>query len=142
MPEDNTGIEALALPTIFEYAAQVYQAMLEEANQEVLGAAYGEQEGLVYDGFTTKLIRDLGLPTPYYTKILKELKRLDCIRQLRRGGSTTTSRWVLLQAPTPELFHKMPADNKPDTSRMGQLEQRVRDLSNRVNDLEKLNETP
>lgn len=131
----SSQVEA-ALPTIFEYAAQTYQAMLEEANEEVLGAAYGEEEGLVYDGFMTKLISDLRLPTPYYTKVLKELQRMDCIRQLRRGGSTTTSRWVLLQPPTPTLFRKMPTDKKPGGSRIERLEQRVRDLNDRVSTLE------
>ncbi len=44
---DDVTQQVQALPTIFEYAAQTYQAMLEEANEEVLGAAYGEEEGLV-----------------------------------------------------------------------------------------------
>ncbi len=126
----------VALPTIYEYSIQTYQAMTEQASDELLGPAYGDEEGLVYDGFTTKLIKDLGLPTPYYTKVLKELQRMDCIRQLRRGGSTTTSRWLLMQDPTPELFTKMQPSRKPGGSRLDILEQRFRDLNDRVTALE------
>ncbi len=125
-------VEQVVLPTIYEYSIQTYQAMEEQASTESLGPAHGDEEGLVYDGHTTKLIRDLGLPTPYYTKVLKELKRMDCIRQLRRGGSTTTSRWLLMQEPTVELFTKMQASNKPGGSRLDVLEQQVRDLRKRL----------
>jgi hypothetical protein len=130
MTEDQE--QQVALPTIYEYSVQTYQAMTEQASEESLGAAYGDEEGLVYDGFTTKLIRDLGLPTPYYTKVLKELQRMDCIRQLRRGGSTTTSRWLLMQDPTPTLFQKMQSSRKPGGSRLDVLEQQVRDLRGRL----------
>lgn len=132
----NIHEDQVALPTIYEYSIQTYQAMTEQASSESLGAAYGEEEGLVYDGFTTRLIRELGLPTPYYTKVFKELVRMDCIRQLRRGGSTTTSRWLLLQAPTAELFTKMQPSNKPGGSRLDVVEQQLRDLRARVSALE------
>ena len=129
-------VEQVVLPTIYEYSVEVYQAMMEQASSENLGAAYGDEEGLVYDGFTTKLISDLGLPTPYYSKILKELVRMDCIRQIRRGGSTTTSRWVLMQAPSVELWTKMQPSRRGGGSRMDVLEQQVRDLRARVTALE------
>ncbi len=129
-------VEQVVLPTIYEYSVEAYQAMMEQASSENLGAAYGDEEGLVYDGFTTKLIADLGLPTPYYSKVLKELQRMDCIRQLRRGGSTTTSRWVLLQAPTVELWTKMAPSRRGGGSRMDVLEQQMRDVRKRLNDLE------
>ncbi len=131
MAEEET--QQVVLPTIYEYSVQTYEEMVEQASTEGLGSAYGDEEGLVYDGHTTKLIRDLGLPTPYYTKVLKELKRMDCIRQLRRGGSTTTSRWLLMQEPTVDLFTKMQASNKPGGSRMDILEQQMRDIRDRLN---------
>ncbi len=129
-------VEQVVLPTIYEYSVEVYQAMMEQASSENLGAAYGDEEGLVYDGFTTKLISDLGLPTPYYSKVLKELVRMDCIRQIRRGGSTTTSRWVLLQAPSVELWTKMQPSRRGGGSRLDVLEQQMRDLRARVSALE------
>lgn len=136
IPEGDL-IEEPALPTTFGYSVQVYQAMMEEAQVEPLGPEYGDDEGLVYDGFTTKLIRDLDLPVPYYTKVLNELKRMDCIRQLRRGGSTTTSRWLLIQEPTPELFRKMPEDRTPKGAKESQ-EQRINDLNRRVGKIEEV----
>lgn len=125
-----------ALPTVFGYSMQVYQAMLEEASMEALGPEYGDEQGLVYDGFATKLIQNLDLPVPYYTKVFRELKRMDCVRQLRRGGSTTTSRWLLLQEPTPELFREMPEDRTPGAK--DSVEQRINDLNNRMGRVEEV----
>jgi len=133
----DSELEQVHLPTIFGYSAQVYEAMQEEASAEILGAQYGDEEGLVYEGFLTALIRGLDLPTPYYTKIMTELKRMDCVRQLRRGGSTTPSRWLLLQPPTPVLFREMRASAvKPTDWKSGQ-EQRIRDLNDRLATVEK-----
>lgn len=129
-------IEEPALPTTFGYSVQVYQAMMEEAQVEALGPEYGDDEGLVYDGFMTKLIQGLDLPVPYYTKILGELKRMDCVRQLRRGGSTTTSRWLLIQEPTPELFRKMPEDRTPKGKQT--TDQRINDLNRRLGKVEEV----
>lgn len=130
--------EEVSLPTIYEYCIQVYQAMKQEASQESLGPQYGEEEGLVWDGFSTKLISGLNLPVPYYTKVFSELKRMDCVRQLRRGGSTTTSRWLLLQDPSRELFMKMPEQRKPGANRLDRVEQQIRDLNERLMMLEQL----
>lgn len=138
--EAPNEVTAERMPIIWNYCVQVYEAMVGEANFEPLGVGYGDDEGLIYDGFTTKLIRDLGLPVPYYTKILRELQRMDCIRQLRRGGSTTTSRWMLLQEPTRELF-KTAVGSKESRKhsglhRMDTLEQQVRDLNERIHRME------
>lgn len=122
------------LPTMYEYVVQVYEAMREEASIDTLGSAYGDEEGLVYDGFTTKLIEGLGLPVPYYSKTLKHLQRMDCIRQLRRGGSTTTSRWLLLREPTPELFMTMQPSRAPSAKES--LQQQVSDLNTRMGRIE------
>lgn len=124
------------LPVAYEYCVRVYEAMTNEASLEELGTGYGDEEGMVWDGFTTKLIRDLGLPVPYYTKILGELQRMDCIRQLRRGGSTTTSRWLLLQEPTPELFLNSIQRKRQATSWREIVEQQIRDLTRQVGEMQ------
>ena len=126
--------QEVALPTVYEYSVQVYQAMIEEANTEELGLQYGDEVGLVWEGFSTKLIQRMNLPVPYYTKVFGELKRMDCVRQLRRGGSTTPSRWLLLQAPTVELFVKMEASRIPTAK--DSVDQRINDLNNRVGKIE------
>lgn len=132
--EQPVEIDVDTLPTLYEYSLQVYQTMVEESSTELLGPQYGDQVGLVYEGFTTKLIAKLNLPVPYYTKIFQELKRMDCIRQLRRGGSTTPSRWVLLQNPTPELWVKMQGDRKPTAK--DSTQQQINDLNNRLGRIE------
>lgn len=122
------------LPAIFEYTARIYGAMEEEATLEALGPQYGDEEGLVYEGFLTKLIQDNDLPNPYYTKVTQELKRMDCARQLRRGGSTSKSRWLLLQPPSPELWH----NSVGSTPRTGKdaVDQRINDLAKRMSVVE------
>lgn len=126
-------VEESRLPAIYEHAQNAYAAMEERASVTVLNDS-GE-EGLVYEGFLTKLITtELNLSLPYYTKILNELKRMDCVRQLRRGGSTTQSRWVLLRKPTEELFRKMRPVKTAGSSRVETLEQQVRDLNKRLHD--------
>lgn len=123
------------MPVMFDYCIQVYEAMESEASWDALGTGYGEEEGLVYDGFLTKLIKDLSLPVPYYTKITQELRRMDCVRQVRRGGSTTTSRWVLLQEPTRELYLNAAGGSRKPTGRLEGVEQQVRDLVAQINEL-------
>jgi len=125
------------LPTVYEYSVQAYQKMKESASQEILGSQYGDQEGLVYEGFLTKLISDLNLPTPYYTKVMVELKRMDCVRQLRRGGSTTPSRWLLMREPTPDLFRDMGPQKEAPSGWKGSVDQRMNDLNTRLTTVEK-----
>lgn len=116
-------------PAIMDHCIAAYDAMVEEA--------VTEEEGLVYEGFLTKLIlNSLNLSMPYYTKVTKELKRMGCIHQLRRGGSTTPSRWLLLQEPTMILFEDSPVNTElTGTDRVSVLEQRVRDNTERLNTL-------
>lgn len=114
-------------PAIMDHCIAAYDAMVEEA--------VTEDEGLVYEGFLTKLIlTSLNLSMPYYTKVTKELKRMGCIHQLRRGGSTTPSRWLLMREPTMTLYEDSPESPElKGTDRMSVLEQRVRDNTERIN---------
>ena len=116
------------LPMAFEHSMTVYRAMENQASVEDLNEEGAT--GLVYDGFTTNLIiKELHFSVPFYTTIIRDLKRMDCIRQLRRGGSTTSSRWLLMQPPTVELFTKMKAikdtDATPETQRMSDVVRRL-----------------
>ena len=114
-------------PAIVDHCMAAYEAMEEEA--------VTEDEGLVYEGFLTKLIlQKLNLSMPYYTKVTKELKRMGCIHQLRRGGSTTPSRWMLLREPTMTLYEDSPEPPEfVGTDRLSVVEQRVRDNTERLN---------
>lgn len=117
-------------PAMFQHCTTVYEAMLEE------GEPHEENEDyILYTGFTTHLFDELGLPVPYYTKIMRLLKDMDCVRQVRRGGSTTPSQWLLLQEPTMELFEEF-SETETRTSRTAMIEQQLSDLRGMVNDHE------
>lgn len=139
--------EDKAPPALFEHCQKVYAAMLREAKPlDVIGEDKAEvrRDGdsveivadrkriMVYEGFLTQLITGkLNLSVPYYTSTRQNLIRMGCIRQLRRGGSTTPSQWELVYEPTLEAFMKN-RGNKPvaGNSRLSALEARVDTLTN------------
>ena len=136
--EDMAKNERVArdpIPALYTQCLEVYEAM---ADQAEMTQAYPDdpQELLVYEGFLTRLItQDLHYSNPYYTKVTKRLKGMDSIRQIKRGGSTSPSRWALIQTPTLELFNSVPemTSNKRASMREN-LEQQIRDLNKRLTD--------
>jgi len=122
------------VPALFTQCLEVYETM---ANQASMQQAYPdtEEEFLVYEGFLTRLItQDLHYSNPYYTKVTQRLKAMDCMRQIKRGGSTTPSRWALLQTPTLELFKKAVSQTSTRTvSSNESMKQQIRDLNERLN---------
>lgn len=121
------------IPALFTQCLEVYEAMADQASMQ---QAYPDvaEEFLVYEGFLTRLItQDLHFSNPYYTKVTKKLKAMDCIRQVKRGGSTSPSRWALLQSPTMKLFEVAVDSNKNRGSGMkADLQQQIRDLNERM----------
>lgn len=130
--------EQETLPAIFDHCKNVYARMEEEAQ---LVHIQGNYEGvptidgseLIWEGHLTKLFAALHLSVPYYTKVTRELKRMGCIRQRRRGGGNASSQWVILTEPTEELWC---SDNNRTTnlaskksSKVDMLEQQVKDLA-------------
>lgn len=107
----------------------VYDEMTSQAETKEIY----DEERLVYTGFLTKLFRKLGLTVPQYTYVMNELKRMDCVRQLRRGGGSSPSVWVLMHSPTPELFNK--ATNPLLNSRGNTRKNAVDILQSQINDL-------
>jgi hypothetical protein len=118
----------------YQHSKSVYEAMLKSAK-----SAIGDEgtKMLVWKGFTTRLFDEVGLSTPYYTSILGHLKRMGCIKQLQRGGSSTPSQWHLITAPTEELWHDSVARGKPST-KIAMLEQRVDALNQRLLRIERM----
>ena len=131
----ETAAKKPTVPALYEHCTEVYEAMAERA---VIGFAYpdDEEETLVYEGFLTRLIKDdLHYSVPYYTSIRQKLMAMDCIRQIRRGGSTTPSRWLMVLPPTLELFENTASstvDRTKKATRMDSLEQQVRDMNERL----------
>lgn len=125
--------EETAPSALYEHCYTVYTAMKERAQYEPIGPEDTSQ-GLVYEGYLTKLIAELGLSVPYYTATTRALKQMGCITQLRRGGSSSPSRWLLSGPPTVESFevHAEPKRYKAPKN----YDQRINDLNERINVLE------
>jgi hypothetical protein len=120
------------VPALFEQCLEVYEAMADQASLQPFDEEGDEM--LVYEGFLTRLItQELHYSNPYYTKVTKRLKAMDCIRQLKRGGSTTPSRWLLLKPPTVEFFREVGTQmaTRPSGWRES-IEQQIRDINSRL----------
>lgn len=121
------------IPALFEQCLEVYETMADSASF-MKPYPDSEEELLVYEGFLTRLItKDLNYSNPYYTKVTKRLKAMDCIRQVKRGGSTTPSRWALLK--TPQLEHFRDVSSQVTTRPSGRIEgieQQLRDINKRL----------
>lgn len=111
-------------PVMYDHCVTVYTKMAEEAT------------GNLYEGFSTKLVQSCGLPSPYYTAVMRRLKEMGCIEQLRRGGGNAVSVWKLITPPTELLFDAIDLSNRRRPTRYDSVEQKVRDLHTRVLQME------
>lgn len=116
---------------LYEYTVQVYEELSNRAYVTNLGPEWGDEEGLVFEGYVTHLFKELNFSLPYFTKVMNELKRMECVVQLRRGGSTSMSKWLLIKPPTPENWR----DAKVLRGKRN-TDQKINDLNNRVNTME------
>lgn len=138
-------------PALFDHCVRTYNAMLAEAKQVIVlpdiedDLAPGDRAQelshiIVYEGFLTHLFAKLNLSVPYYTSVMTRLKAMNCVRQLRRGGSTTPSQWELVYEPTYEAFARQAPPKKRGTGRSAkdaQVDDQLTILANRVAALEK-----
>lgn len=121
---------------LFGHCVETYNAMAEAATLQS-GGEDGD-DVLVYEGFLTKLFRDtLHLAVPYYSHVMRCLKAMDCVRQLRRGGSTTPSRWALLQPPTSENYEQIRVQTQIVPAAQAARDQQIRDMRQQITDLER-----
>lgn len=117
---------------LYTHSNNLYQVLKEQA-ELVEGK-------LVWTGFMTHIVRDkLHLSVPYYTQILNALKGMGCVEQLRRGGSSTPSIWLLLKEPTQEAFDNPTVGaSLRKSTRLEQLENQVMQLAGRLDTIETL----
>lgn len=118
-------------PALFEHAKRLYEEMYKRSNREMDPAGDGGQtvgEVDVYNGHLTRLFQELQIANPYYTKIMAALKGQGCIEQLRRGGGSATSKWLLKFPPEEEGFRAILERKRPNRGKTHQLEQRTSDL--------------
>jgi hypothetical protein len=114
------------MPAVFNHCVEVYSVMEKESETDAEGR-------VVWTGYTTKLFKRLGLAVPLYTSVTQHLKRMDCIRQLARGGGGSPSAWMLLQEPTTELYDSSPLYKKTTADDI--LGQQIRDQQKVINEL-------
>jgi hypothetical protein len=135
------------LPTLYTHCEEVYKAMAGEAKRQPLPSSSEEgaalEFGMVWEGYTTKLFQRLRLAVPYFSSVTKALKAMGCIQQLRRGGGGSPSQWLVIQAPTEELWNANDLTEKSKQARNGgdkkqAITQREKDLNERVTELERL----
>lgn len=121
------------IPVLYQHCCEVYQAM--DAHAEL-----GADGQLRWTGALTKLLTKIGLSNPYYSAITQSLKAMDCIRQERRGGGGSPSVWLLLQAPTLELWQEYGSKSEGNkTQKEKQDDQRFRIIEERIRIVEKDN---
>ena len=126
MPDTETAVP----PALFEHVSTIYNAMAEEVEEDKDG-------NKIWTGFATHLFKEYDLSVPYYTQVMRMLQAMDCLRQLRRGGGTAPSKWLLNQEPSMELFDaacQIPGAYRG--SKAAQTDQMLRDLSNRLTAVE------
>jgi hypothetical protein len=127
-------------PSQLLHCESVYTKMREQARE------VREQDVpmFVWEGYLTKLVRELGLSVPYYSTVKGHLEKMGCMRQLRRGGGNAMSQWELIKPPTMKLWEES-GTNKVTTPRavvgadpaaVATAQQQVRDLTVRVEALE------
>jgi hypothetical protein len=90
-------------PSPLLHCEKVYFKMRQDATETY----EGEVPMVVWEGFTTRLLKELELAVPYYSTIRTALMKMGCIKQLRRGGGTSPSQWELIKEPTLALWHEM-----------------------------------
>jgi hypothetical protein len=114
---------------LFDHCETVYNAMLERAEVQELGAEVTpDLQGMrlpVYIGFTTYLLESLGLTISNYTPVMRRLTGMGCIKQLQRGGRGIPSEWVLLKKPTEKDFSRSKNWKLPLQDRVDDLERRM-----------------
>lgn len=139
MNSDQRG--ETTLPVLYSHCRDVYEAMLRSSSKQEYKDDDGSQkEAVVYEGFLTKLVtEELHLSVPYYTTVMRALKKMECVRQVRRGGSTSPSQWQLYFEPTEKLFVEkagVTSKRNTQTTRLEQAENSIQALNRRVTTLE------
>lgn len=117
---------------VFDHCNSVYAEMHQQARYEPVEGDTGNEQ-LIYEGHLTKLVTgDLGLATPRYTAVMNHLKAMGCVEQIRRGGGSSPSRWLLVKPPDESSFRSIESMNRPNSGKIAVVGQQVRDLNKRL----------
>ena len=134
--------DAITPTSLYLHCQSAYSGMLRQAKGVVV-----QKEGdpdkadlgtmVVWEGFLTRFItEELHLSVPYYSSVTQALKRMGCIRQLRRGGGSSPSQWELKHEPTEDLFNNTLPKKSLILTPLQQLQKQVNDQEVRLKDIE------
>jgi hypothetical protein len=122
-------------PALFGHCIEVFET-LDKAAKDIVLPNTGE-EVRVWEGFTTKVFTQLHLPIPYYTSVMDMLKKMDSVRQIRRGGGGSPSQWLILQRPSLEMFdHVRSQEQRIKTGKKDVVAQMLNDINVRLTRVE------
>lgn len=97
--------QEVAPAALYDHCVKTYNALITGAKTKLIEDGETSTTIVVWEGMLTALItQKLYFSTPAYTSITRALKRMGCIRQLKRGGGTAPSEWELIKEPTIEAF--------------------------------------
>lgn len=118
-------------------AEQLYQAMTTESEPHE-----DDPDKMVWEGFLTHLLDDLGIGKTKYGKLVRLLQDMGCIEQLKRGAGSSPSYWLLIGPPTEEGYkyllkteEEKPEQKSPIEQRVDNLQAIVMDLADEVKEL-------
>lgn len=125
--------------TMYDHYMTVYEHMKAKAIAEDIDG----KMALVYTGFLSRVVTgELKMPVPYYTYIVRTLEASKMAIQVRRGAGRTPSRWIitnnLATRAQIEAFLKSTTITSKPQGRYAALEQRIQDLTLRIDRLERL----
>jgi hypothetical protein len=135
----NSVVDGLK-PSMFMHCEAVYDKMRAEARE----VFEDDVPFVVWEGYLTKLVKSLNMPSPYYSAIRNALTDMGCIKQLRRGGGNSKSQWEMIKPPVLDAYQELPdptAKRGVEASDMAYLKQRVADQATRIDRLESNVET-
>jgi hypothetical protein len=145
-----TDTDEKPMKALFDHCVTVFEEMFKEAVPEETavrnydGGPAMDQPNIeiepsgymIWTGHTTQLFARLGMATPYYTTVMRALKKMGCVEQVRRGGGNAQSKWRLVRRPEEEFFHAAELLKMPVQGTQKALEQQMRDMNSRLSALE------
>lgn len=128
-------------PALFDHCRRAYEELIKEGRCVRVSDEMGDyRDIIIWEGmFTNFIVNRLNLSTPYFTSIRRELIRMGCIRQLRRGGGSSPSQWELIREPGLDLFYQARPlrTQNVQTDKFTGMRSELNALVRRIADLEK-----
>ena len=90
----------------------------------------------IYEGALVTDFNAWGIGLARYTYVKDLLVHMGCIQQIRRGHGRVKSQWLLRHAPDDLAFDKALKAIKVAGKRQDSIDQKILDLTKRINNLE------